>query len=94
MSRTFLAPCLPPLAAAGLAGAAWLGHGPACALLILIGVGLVVAQIAWQDLATFTISDLAVLALGALGLGARLTDGALAELPPLTALGGSTGSAP
>jgi leader peptidase (prepilin peptidase)/N-methyltransferase len=87
MTRRFLAPCLPPLAAAGLAGAVWLGHGPACALLILVGLALVAAQIAWQDLATFTISDLAVLALGVLGLAARLSEGAFSGLPPITVLG-------
>lgn len=87
MTRTFLAPCLPPLAASGLAGTAWLGHGPACALLLLIGLALVAAQIAWQDLVTFTISDLAVLALGVLGLAARFTEEALSGFPLLTILG-------
>lgn len=90
MSRMFLAPCLPPLAILVVAGAAWLGHGPACALLILAGLALVAAQIAWQDLATFTISDVAVVALGALGLAARGAEAAAFGLPPLTALGFAT----
>ncbi len=64
---------------------AW--HGPACALLLLIGLALVAAQIAWQDLVTFTISDLAVLALGVLGLAARFTEEALSGFPLLTILG-------
>lgn len=87
MTRTFLAPWLPPLAILGLACAAWFGPGPACTLTILIAVALVAAQIAWQDLATFTISDLALIALGVLGLAARLPGGDLAGIPTPTALG-------
>ncbi|MCJ2011904.1 prepilin peptidase [Methylobacterium sp. J-076] len=87
MSRSFFVPCLPPLAAMGVAGAAWLGHGPACVLLILTGLALVAAQIAWQDLATFTISDVALLSLGALGLAARLSEAALLGMPAPDALG-------
>lgn len=87
MSRSFLAPCLPPLAALCVAGAAWLGHGPTCAAVILTGLALVAAQIAWQDLATFTISDVALLALGALGFAARLAEAAFLGIPPLDGFG-------
>lgn len=87
MNQSFLAPCLLPLAVMGFAGAAWLGHGPACVLLIFTALALVAAQIAWQDLATFTISDVAVLALGVLGLAARFSEAAFLGLPPLTILG-------
>jgi prepilin signal peptidase PulO-like enzyme (type II secretory pathway) len=55
--------------------------------MILTVLALVTAQIAWQDLATFTISDVALLALGVLGIAARLSEAAFLGLPPLTALG-------
>ncbi len=72
MTRAALAPGLPPLAATGLALTLWLGHGPACAAMLAAGIALVAAQIARQDIATLTISDHAVAALGLFGLAARL----------------------
>ncbi|MFK5600328.1 prepilin peptidase [Methylobacterium sp. HMF5984] len=56
-------------------------------MLILTGLALVAAQIAWQDLATYTISDVALIALGVLSLAARLSEAAFLGVPPLTALG-------
>ncbi|MBE7196994.1 MAG: prepilin peptidase [Parafilimonas terrae] len=73
MSVLALAPRLPPLAAAILAWTIWLGHGPTCMVVIAAGIALVAAQIARQDLATFTISDHAVVALSLFGLAARLS---------------------
>ena len=71
-----------PLAAgACLAALAWYGPGPSATLAVLGALGLVVIQIAWQDLSDFTISDAAVLALGLVGLASRLGQGLLDDEP-------------
>ena len=49
--------------------------------LMALSVGVVVAWIAWQDFADFTIPDAAVLALGVLGAAFRLPQGASAGEP-------------
>ncbi|WP_336489839.1 prepilin peptidase [Methylobacterium nigriterrae] len=53
------------------------GPGSAAALLLALGLGLVAAQIAWQDLADMTIPDEALVGLGLLGLVSRLYTGVL-----------------
>ena len=87
MTRAYHASLLPPAAGLGLAGLAWLGPGPAGAALLLAVLALVAGQIAWQDLATFTISDAAVAALSLLGVASRLAEGRLDGTPIVTTLG-------
>lgn len=78
------------VAKGGLAGAFVLAAATAIACVgIEVGVAAwtalalvpVVAWIAWQDLADFTIPDVAVLALGVLGAASRVADGVLVGDP-------------
>ena len=65
-----------PAAASAVAIVAVLALGAEPLWPMAFALGLVVAWIAWQDIADFTIPDAAILALGGLGAAYRLADGA------------------
>ncbi|MFE1597981.1 prepilin peptidase [Methylobacterium sp. ID0610] len=62
-----------PLVAAALAPALWLGPGPLLSLALGLALAVAVAQIVWQDVASLTIADGAVAAIGLVGAVARLS---------------------
>ncbi|ACL56782.1 prepilin peptidase [Methylobacterium nodulans] len=72
-----------PLVAAALAPALWLGSEAPLSLMLGLALAVAVAQIVWQDIATLTIADGTVVAVGLVGIVARVTaqEPAAAALP-------------
>jgi leader peptidase (prepilin peptidase)/N-methyltransferase len=67
--------------------AAWTGPGLTATCAIALALAVVGLRIVWQDLAEFTISDTASVAVGLLGLTARIGDGASTGDPVAAILG-------
>lgn len=75
------------VAVAGAAFAVWVGPGPVATGVVALALAVIGLRIVWQDLADFTIPDAATLALGLIGLAARIGDGVGLGEPPLATIG-------
>lgn len=75
------------VAVAGAAFATWVGPGAIATGVVALALAIIGLRIVWQDLADFTIPDAATLALGLIGLTARIGDGAYLGETPVVSIG-------